>query len=60
MVRFKATLKPDPTGAGTFIEVPHELNDKKEMAMSITEAKKPETKDRRVADAIKKLRGWHD
>lgn len=30
--------------------------DKKEMAQSITEAKKPETKERRLAAAIEKLR----
>ncbi len=148
MIRFKAVLKPDPTGVGTFIEVPRELNEKlglkgrpkiqaviaghpyrgslmptgdgsfclgvlksiqesaglkrsdtitveigldtsprlielpeelaqliardktaaatweklsytnkKEMALSISEAKKPETKERRLAAAIKKLRG---
>ena len=28
MVRFSAVLKPDPTGAGTFILVPPELNDR--------------------------------
>jgi hypothetical protein len=147
VVRFKAVLKPDPTGTGTFIEVPRELNEtlglkgrpkiqaviaghpyrgslmpmgdgtfclgvlksiqaaagvkrgdsitveldldtaprlieppseladliardktaaatwdklsytnKKEMALSITEARKPETKERRLAEAIKKLR----
>ena len=27
MVRFKAVLKPDPTGVGTFIEVPREVNE---------------------------------
>ena len=27
MVKFKAVLKPDPTGAGTYIEVPRHVND---------------------------------
>jgi Domain of unknown function (DUF1905)/Bacteriocin-protection, YdeI or OmpD-Associated len=28
MVKFRAVLRPDPTGAGTFVQVPRELNAK--------------------------------
>jgi hypothetical protein len=121
MVRFEAVLQPDPTGTGTFVAVPREVNaelglkgrpkinsviaghryrgslmplgdgtfclgvlksiqesagvkrgdtitveleldtaprsvDKKEMARSLEEAKRPETRERRLATALAALR----